>query len=353
MKYEVAIIGGGPAGASCAIELAKHGVYPLIFDYSHPREKPCGGGISIQVIKEFPFLEGFCSLGFAFSDFKIITYNDIEVMTKKHEYGFCVSRMLFDQGILSMAVEKGARLIAEKVLDVTKVSQGWKIITNKGLHFAKIIVGADGANSIVRRRIIGPISNENLALTFGYRAIGKDVQATIKLLGEIPGYIWVFPGKNYVNIGVGSELNYGSMLKKILDKFIYSHYSGLKIISSYAALLPSAKTPEFFSVPCCGEDWVLVGDAAGHVDPTTGGGIFYALSGGRLAALAIKDNEVNSYDALWRKEFGNALIKSAKRKGHFYDPVHSTISILLGLANKTFIMSGDTKECPQKDIEKK
>ena len=102
-RVEVAIIGGGPAGASCAIELAKHGVYATIFDHSHPREKPCAGGISTQAIEKFPFLEPFRSIGFALSDFKIISYNGIQVMTKKRDYGFCVSRMLFDLGILKMA----------------------------------------------------------------------------------------------------------------------------------------------------------------------------------------------------------------------------------------------------------
>ena len=340
-RVEVAIVGGGPAGASCAIELAKHGVYATIFDHSHPREKPCAGGISTQVIKKFPFLESFRSIGFELSDFRIISYNDIQVMTKKHDYGFCVSRMLFDQGILNIALEKGAKLVTEKVLDVKKVRGGWKIRTNKEFRFAKILVGADGVNSIVRRNTVGPISKENLALTFGYRAISvKDVQPTIKFL-EIPGYIWVFPGNNYVNIGLGSELNYGNQLKKLLDDFIHSYYSGIKIFSKYAALLPSANTPEFFSLPCSGKNWVLVGDAAGHVDPTTGGGIFYALSGGKLAAIAIKENEVDSYDNMWRKEYSHSLVRSAEKKEEFYDPVWSTILILLGLQFKAFFKTSE------------
>lgn len=338
-RVEVAIVGGGPAGASCAIELAKHGVYATIFDHSHPREKPCAGGITTQVIKKFPFVETFRSIGFALSDFRIISYNDIQVMTKKRDYGFCVSRMLFDHGILSMALEKGAKLVTEKVLDVKKTRSGWKIRTNKELRFARILVGADGVNSVVRRNTVGPISEENLALTFGYRAISEDAQPTIKFL-EIPGYIWVFPGNN-VNIGIGSELNYGNMLKKILDDFVHTHYSGIKIISKYAALLPSANTPEFFSLPCSGKDWILVGDAAGHVDPTTGGGIFYALSGGRLAALAIKENGVCSYDDMWRKEYGHSLVRSAEKKKEFYDPVWSTILILLGLEFKAFFKTSE------------
>ena len=336
MKHvEVAVVGGGPAGAFCALELAKHGIYATIFDHSHPREKPCAGGISTQVIKKFPFVETFRTSSFTFSDFKIISYNDIQVMTKKFDGGFCVSRMLFDQGILGMALEKGAKLATEKVLDVKKTRSGWKIRTNKEFHFAKILVGADGVNSIVRRNTVGSISKENLALTFGYRAIShENVQATIKFLSETQGYIWVFPGNNYVNIGIGGELNCGSILKRLLDDFIHSHYPGTKIISNYAALLPSAETPEFFSLPCSGKDWILIGDAAGHVDPTTGEGIFYALSGGRLAALAIKENSANSYDDMWRKEYGQTLIRSVKKKADFYDPVWSTISILFAKTSK-------------------
>jgi len=327
---EVAIVGGGPAGSSCAIELAKHGIYSTIFDHSHPREKPCAGGITAQVLKKFPFLENFRSISFVVPDFRIISYNGIEVITKRTFYDFSVSRMLFDQGILNMALEKGAKLTKEKVLAVKKTKAGWKIRTDKEFHFAKILVGADGVNSIVRKNTVGPISKENLALTFGYHAIShENMQATIKFLKEIPSYIWVFPGNNYVNIGLGGELNYGSMLKKLLDDFIHSHYPGIKTISSYAAMLPSAYTPDFFSLPCSGKDWILIGDAAGHVDPTTGEGIFYALSGGRLAALAIKENEVNSYDNMWRTEYGHTLIRSAKKKKIFFDPVLSTISILL------------------------
>jgi len=333
MNHKVAIIGGGPAGVSCAIELAKHGIYPTIFDHSHPREKPCGGGITAQVLKKFPFLENFRSIGFTVSNFRIISYNGIEVIRKENLYDFCVSRMFFDQGILNIALEQGAKLATEKVLSVKKTINGWKIRTNKGFHFAEILVGADGVNSVVRRDTVGPISKENLALTFGYWAIShENIQATIKFLSETQGYIWVFPGNGYVNIGIGGELEYGSMLKKILDDFIHSHYNGIKTVSNYAALLPSAET-EFFSLPCSGNDWILLGDAAGHVDPTTGEGIFYALLDGQLAALAIKENNTNSYDDMWRKEFGQTLIRSAEKKAFFFDPVWSTISILIAKAH--------------------
>ena len=105
MKHvEVLIVGGGPAGAHCALNLAKKGIKPTIFDHSHPREKPCGGGISPPVLKKFPFLEQFRAKGFTFKNFNIITCIDTQVISKSLENGFCIPRKDLDSGILEMAL---------------------------------------------------------------------------------------------------------------------------------------------------------------------------------------------------------------------------------------------------------
>jgi geranylgeranyl reductase family protein len=340
MKHieDVVIVGGGPAGAYCAHELARQGVYPMVFDHSHPREKPCGGGISPQLIQKFPFVEKFRSSGFTFGEFKIISCTNIQVVTKGLENGFSISRRCFDEGILNMAITNGARLIKEKVLAVQQKGSLWSIRTKERLLSTKILVGADGVNSVVRREIVGPISKEDLALTFGYFATSIEKEkAAIKFLGCIPGYIWVFPGNNYSNIGIGSELKYGCKLKNELDAFIRDFCPHISVISRYAAMIPSAKNPDFFRrKPCAGDNWILVGDAAGHVDPISGGGILYALWGGKLAAEAIGGNDLKSYDHKWRKEFGKNLEERCKNKDAYYDPVKSTISLLIGLENKIY-----------------
>jgi geranylgeranyl reductase family protein len=340
-RTEVIIVGGGPAGAYCAFELAKRGIYPLIFDHSHPREKPCGGVISTSVIQKFPFVEKFyskCS-GSTFGDFNIITCTDIQVVANQKKGGFCIKRKCFDWGILKKARQNGAIFIKEKVTKIHKKRKFWLVETEKGLYSAKILVGADGVLSLVRKNTIGQISKENLAQTFGYITTSiKKNEVTMKYMGYIPGYIWILPGNNYSNIGIGSELKYGGrLLKKLLDNFIGDYYPNLQIISQYAGLLPSAKNPNFFrDKPCAGENWILVGDAAGHVDPISGGGILYALWGGKLAAEAIVNNDPKSYDLKWRKEFGELLENYCENKPSFYDPIKSTTSILMGLKNNIY-----------------
>jgi digeranylgeranylglycerophospholipid reductase len=334
---DVVIVGGGPAGANCALELAKNGIYPFLLDDSHPREKPCGGGISPQIIEKYPFVERFRPEGFTFDTYRIISCTNHQVISKVRKNGFCISRKIFDEGLLRMAVDKGATLIREKVLDLEWKSDHWLIKTNKSILSSPLIIGADGVNSIVRRKTIGRISTNNLALTFGYRTSTLDGNvASIKFLAEFPGYIWVFPTKDYTNIGIGGELKYGHSLKDLLNKFICSYCPKTKIISTYSALVPSAKDPTFFNLPCATKEWILIGDAAGHADPISGGGIFYALWGGSLAAQAITQNDPRSYDYLWKEAFGKNLIERCESKDSYYDPVQLEIKLFLGLANKMY-----------------
>ena len=326
----VLIVGGGPAGASCAFELAKTNRDVIVCDHSHPREKPCGGAVSPYVFEKFPFLKRFQSEDGTPTKFRIMTSEDRQIRTNVSETGFNISRQVFDQEILNMAVSIGARLRREKVLDVEKRSRFWKVKTTSGILSTKVLVGADGVNSLVRRKTLGPISGKNLALAYGYMATGfEKTYSIIKYLGAIQGYAWFFPRKNDASVGIWSVLEHGSKLKHLLDDFINSYCPNIDIISKFCAMVPSAREQEFFRLPCAGKNWVLIGDAAGHVDPITGEGILYALWSGKLAAEAIMRNDVKFYDRLWRKQYGKSFRDRTIVKGTLYDNLTVELSAIL------------------------
>jgi geranylgeranyl reductase family protein len=321
---EVAIVGGGPAGSYCAYCLAENGIYPTIFDHSHPREKPCGGMISPLAQELFPFLK---ELPVEHAKRKIMylivpSGQKISIDIKKGA-AICVSRLEFDQFLLTMALSKGAKLLKEKVTDIKRQGNFWKIKTDEHLYVAKKLVGADGINSIVRSKVTTPLKNRDKGICYGYFTEGlEDEDLSFHFLPHREGYIWVIPRKSNVSIGIGcAEVSRSSGLRKELDMFIKKRYPYIKILSSWAALIPNIKNAETLCIPVAGKTWVLIGDAAGHVNPISGEGILYALLDGELAAQAIAENNTLSFEKLWRQTYGLNLLLGVKFRKWVYKKV--------------------------------
>jgi len=315
VMLQTAIVGGGPAGAYCASCLAENDIYPVIFDHTHPREKPCGGLVSPFALRLFPFLKRLPIEHSVRNRIYVISPCGKRMCARfrKNEIlGF--SRLKLDQYLVKMALDKGAELVNEKVIALERRNHLWRVKTLEQTYIAKTLVGADGVNSLVRRKVIGPLNVRDKGLCFGYLVRGLEKEEiTIRFSPYRKGFMWVIPRARHASLGIGSaEIKHSYGLKRELDLFIQRCFPNIEKISKWAALIPNVKDVKTFSVPLAGTNWILIGDAAGHVNPRSGEGILYALLDGDLAAQAVVEKKPQLFDRLWRDAYGWKIFSNIK-----------------------------------------
>ncbi|MCJ7521873.1 MAG: NAD(P)/FAD-dependent oxidoreductase [Dehalococcoidia bacterium] len=320
MTGDIAIVGGGPAGAYLGYCLARNGVCATIFDDSHPREKPCGGGLTPFALEKFPLLKEVPGSYRYVDKVLFISPGGSEAMVSGQPI-MNVSRESLDGYLLKKAVDNGAELIEERVTGVERGNDGWLVRTVSGEYRPQLLVGADGVNSVVRSRVIGRIPKDNMAACIGYYVKGVERDySVLRFFKDFKGYAWIFPRESHSSIGIGLDIKRAKHLPDYLNKFIEDYCPDIEKISPFGALVPAARDPKFYKAPCSGEDWALIGDAAGHVDPVLGEGIRYALWDAELAAGAILSGRPETFDALWREAYYRDFVEACKLRDFIYDP---------------------------------
>jgi flavin-dependent dehydrogenase len=194
-QFDVAIVGGGPAGSRCAWRLASGGARVALLDGSHPREKPCGGGITgraLDIVRTSTDPAAFGAVRIDVASFEHDSQRvDMPVDGVNGASDLIVAaRRDFDGALLASAAAAGASLITERVTRVDTGDGAWDISTRGQTIRARCLVGADGPNSLVRRRVSAPFERADLSIALGFFVRGvTSSRVTIAFEDRPAGYL--------------------------------------------------------------------------------------------------------------------------------------------------------------------
>ncbi len=328
-------MGAGPAGAWTAYLLAARGARVILIDGSHPREKPCGGGVTGRALALVAEATG--------DRLPVVTIESARFVDSATGSSACValadegsnnrlvvgSRRAFDGVLLSAARRAGAELVTARAMDITRDAAGWRIRTAEGVdRTARFVVGADGANSLLRRRLARAFSREQLSIATGFFAHGTTSrEIVVEFSADPPGYLWSFPRPDHLAVGICAQADAGAtaavLRARAADWIRTTRLAEGARLEPYAWPIPSLSARDFEGVTLAGPGWALAGDAAGLVDPITREGIFFALRSAAIAAdtfVADPEDRARAYEDRIRSELVSELTRAARFKSQFFRP---------------------------------
>lgn len=334
--FTAAVIGAGPGGAWTAYRLARDGARVLLVDPSHPREKPCGGGITgraLSIVSPEVALDDLPavrvrSARFLDSGGRAAAVVPLDEGRRRHAL-IVASRACFDGLLVAAARRAGATVMTARVTDVVRLNGAFRIDTADGrAPTASFVVGADGANSLVRRRLSRAFRRDQLALATGFFAHGATSdEIVIELLTNPPGYIWSFPRPDHLAIGVCAQadarVTTAALRARTADWIRATGLGHGCRLEPYSWPIPSLSAADFDAIDPSGPGWMLVGDAAGLVDPLTREGIFFALQSAEYAAEALASAAPRPHRTFThrvRSGIADDLARAAHFKGEFFRP---------------------------------
>jgi digeranylgeranylglycerophospholipid reductase len=359
MIYDALIVGSGPAGSVTARFAAEAGAKVLVIERRAEIGVPvlCGEGIS-RKIDAWDMLTGERWIAGRMDGARIYSPDKTCVALGAeqagNETGYVIYRDIFDKELARRAIKAGAKFMMNtKAIGLIKEEE--KLFGVKAKQFneeldieTNIVVGADGVDSKVGqwagiKTRLDPKDLETCAQYTLENVDVKDAYCEFYLGKEVApgGYVWVFPkGEGIANVGIGilASLSEAGMAKKILDNFIKNDprlKNGMPIRFLAGAVPVSVR-----------DNILLVGDAARHVDPITGGGLTHCLEGGKIAGevigKAVKQNDfsqeiLSEYETKWKEAFGQKIKRNYLVKELLLDMDDKTLNHLAhALKDKKF-----------------
>ncbi len=357
--FDAVVVGGGPAGATAATELARGGRSVLLLDRDG-RIKPCGGAIPPQLMRDFDIPESLLTA--RITSARMVAPSDRRVdMPINGGFVGMVKRDIFDEWLRQRAELSGAERRAGTVHHLSRDGHGTAVV-----HYnppsgaggpvasrtvrARCVIGADGAVSTVARKCLPNVRpmryvtayHEIIAAPGPAHGDYDPTRCDVFYQGAISPdfYGWVFPHGDTVSVGVGTALNGYSLRQEVGRLRESAGLQDVETIRREGALIPLRPLPRWDD----GHNVILAGDAAGVVAPASGEGIFYAMASGRFAAQAATEYCTT----------GDARALAAARK-HFMK-AHGKVFRVLGLLQSFWYSSDRRRErfvsmCRDPDVQ--
>ncbi len=358
-EHDVIVVGAGPGGATTATALAQRGYDVLLIDrHSFPRDKICGDAISlgcIQIMNDLGMaakIDGAVERGefYRLDSMRLVAPSGHMLQTKFQrgsggEESYVAPRVYFDAVIQQHAVDSGARFLQAEVKEpIVEDGRVVGVLSRQNghaqAHRARVVVGADGVTSSIMRYLrpdAGQHVDEHRAVALrayieGMELCPHEVEFYLDY-DLLPGYAWIFPiADNVANIGLGMRLDQfrklKKNLKKMLDDFLKMPAIRERLTTNYDVRDVAIWQLNFGSqerLQHAYDGALLVGDAAGFINPLTGGGIHNALISACLAADTIDDalrqGDVSREQLKVYEQRCDEAMWSTMRKSFFYQRI--------------------------------
>lgn len=357
--YDLLVVGSGPAGATTARIASERGLRVLLIDKRQELGAPiqCSGAVSGHALEEVglsPEEEFVQEAIYGFSiynqegqkttiDYRQLKPDEYGTGEGKNPLGYVVDRRRFDRYLMTLAERAGAEvwLKTEGLGYQPQPDGSCRVLLrrfNRELEVqARVLVGADGLQSQVGKwaGMRTHIKLKELASCLQFVVDGVETDGLLEIVTghrwAPGGYAWVFPkGHGYAEIGLGvtrtmTRQNAQGHLEQFLkESFFKDRFKGLRILEIQGGGVPLAAPLRTQYA----DNLILVGDAARHVNPITGGGIHTALSGGKIAAHFLSDllakgkkpsrQNLKGYQDRWLEERGNFIWKLYGEKSKIF-----------------------------------